>query len=202
MSNDPITTPVRRQPSGGAPPAPNTTGQLQDSVPPELMVQVPPHPSTDPRGSSLYRNALLGIRPPTAVSAPSPSLGEALQAQQQALFSAMNSIQEIPHETDERPISEIASDTVRQDADDFEYQQKVLSDERARLEEIRRDIETRASELRAQQREIERYATRCPGAGARGTTSFPAHPVSRSFSSRYLHFSSSSEGGRETPKPV
>ena len=155
MSNEPITTPVRRQPSGGAPPAPNTTGQLQDSVPPELMVQVPPHPSTDPRGSSLYRNALLGIRPPTAVSAPSPSLGEALQAQQQALFSTMNSIQEIPHETDERPISEIASDTVRQDADDFEYQQKVLSDERARLEEMRRDIETRASELRAQQRELE-----------------------------------------------
>ena len=161
MSNIP-TTPVR-QPIDGAPSAPNTTGQQRDRVPSDLMVQVPPPPNTDPRGSSLYRNALLGVRPPVPVvqgiqgsTSTSPSLGQALQAQQQALLSTMSSINEIPHETDpERSISEIASDTAGQDATDIEYQRKVLSDERAQLEELRREIDTRASELRAQQRELE-----------------------------------------------
>ena len=160
MSNEHPTTPVR-QPSGSEPTAPYTTGQQRDRIPPDLMAQLPPHPNTEPSRSSLYRNALLGIRPNSVVQGiqgptnTSPSLGEALQAHQQTLLNTMSSIQEIPHETDERPISEIASDTARQDADDFEYQQKVLSDERARLEEMRREMETRASELRAQQREIE-----------------------------------------------
>ena len=107
MSNE-LNTPVR-PPLGSVPLAPNTTGQQRDSAPPDLMVQVPPHPNTDPRGSSLYRNALLGVRPPVPVvqgihagtDATSPSLGEALQAQQQALLNTMSSIHDIPHETDQ-----------------------------------------------------------------------------------------------------